>query len=101
MKYYLVNFLVFHNNTITEDNTIALTITMDAYDCTNAFKKQIGKQRKYRNEDQTIVIKTYKQISEDIYLLVHPFIKENRVPDQQEIDSSHVSYKFHASNYSK
>ena len=100
MKYYLVNFLVFCNNAIAEDNTIALSIPMDTYDCTAAFRKQIDKQMKYSDGAQAIVIKTYRQISEDVFLLVHPFIKENKVQAEDASISSMLSYKFQSSSYS-
>ena len=101
MKYYLVNFLVFSNHLITENNTIALSIPMDAYDTTSAFKKQILKQRKYGPDSNSIVIKTSKQISEDIYQLVHPFIKENPIPCQQAMEQSPISYQYITTTYSK
>ncbi len=101
MKYYLVNFLVFSNHLITENNTIALSIPMDAYDTITAFKKQIIQQRKYGPDGSNIVIKTYKQISEDIYQLVHPFIKENAIPCQQAMEHNAISYKYNTTTYSK
>jgi len=101
MKYYLVNFLVFSNHLITENNTMALSIAMDAYDTTAAFKKQILQQRKYGADSSSIVIKTYKQISEDIFQLVHPFIKENPIPCQQSMEYSPISYQYNTTTYSK
>lgn len=101
MKYYLVNFLVFDNQHIVEDNTIALSIAMNNYDCTAAFKQQIRLCQGNISDSENIVIKTYKQISEDIYLLVHPFIKENKLPAQQDINSTHISYTFKSATYSK
>lgn len=100
MKYYLVNFLVCYNNTIAKDNTIALSISMDTYDCTNAFKKQIDSQMKCSKDAQAIVIKTYRQISEDIFQLVHPFMKENKVRQEDALAGSLLSYKFQSSSYS-
>ncbi|CAN5461678.1 hypothetical protein BH11BAC3_BH11BAC3_40600 [soil metagenome] len=101
MKYYLVNYLVFTNSKITEDCTTAVSIPMDIYDCTSSFKNQISKQKMLRKDDQSVVIKTYKQISEDIFILVHPFVKENKVEAPQDIETLNISYQFCATNYSK
>src|SRR5690349_16892622 len=99
MKYYLVNFLVCCNNTIWQDNTIAISIPMDTYDCSSSFKKQIDKQMRYSDEGQAIVIKTYRQISEDIFTLVHPFIKQNLIQQAGTSINNFISYKFLSSNY--
>ncbi len=101
MKYYLVNYLVFTNSKITEDCTTAVSIPMDIYDCTGSFKNQISKQRMLRNNDQSVVIKTYKQISEDIFILVHPFVKENKIETPQCAEMTNISYQFSVTSYSK
>lgn len=101
MKYYLVNYLVFTNSKITEDCTTTVTIPMDIYDCTGSFKNQISKQRMLRSNDQSVVIKTYKQISEDVFILVHPFVKENKVATSNDFELSNISYQFRVTSYSK
>ena len=101
MKYYLVNFLVCHGNTIMENNTVALSVDMNVYDCTTAFRTQLLAQTVHTPDNCDIVIKTYKQISEDIFLLVHPFVKKNPVIREKKSSGLYVSYRFHATNYSR
>ena len=65
MKYYLVNYIVLDNKTVTENENIG--ITLHTFANIDDFKKTISAMKDAGSETENIVIKSYKQISKEAF----------------------------------
>ena len=65
MKYYLVNYLLLDKKAITENEHIG--IGLHSYADINEFKKSIVTLKSAGIESEKVVIKSYKQISQEAF----------------------------------
>ncbi len=65
MKYYLVNYIILNNKTVTENENVG--ITLHSFANIDDFKKTIATMKNDEAATDNIVIKSYKQISQEAY----------------------------------
>lgn len=65
MKYYLVNYIILKNRTITENTSMGISLPTFANN--EEFKKWIAARKQPGLEPNNIVIKSYEQISEEAF----------------------------------
>ncbi len=65
MKYYLVNYIILNHKTVTENENVG--ITLHSFANIDDFKKTIATMKNDEAVTENIVIKSYKQISQEAY----------------------------------
>jgi len=65
MKYYLVNYIILQNKRVTENEYVG--VTLHTFANIDGFKKAIAEIKNGAINIDDVVIKSYKQISEDSY----------------------------------
>jgi len=65
MKYYLVNYIILNHKIVTENENVG--ITLHSFANIDDFKKTIATMKNDEAVTENIVIKSYKQISQEAY----------------------------------
>ena len=67
MKYYLVNYIILDKKTVTVTENENVGITLHSFANIDDFKKTIAKMKNEEAIKDDIVIKSYKQISQEAF----------------------------------